>query len=186
MNRSALRRLCAPALLCVVGCSSDITFTSGVDGTKRVSEVTAHEAQTLCDNALATARDFAEQAKEGLCALAGRSAVQVAFTTDPAGLCESVRAECLGKAAETRQIECNIARVNGCEATVGEVEACYNDALTASSSVLDAAASTSCADAFDPNTPTSRESFEIPASCTALAAKCPGLDVGVPSASTSG
>jgi len=190
MNTKALSFLCAPALVAMVGCSSDVTFTSGVDKTKKVSEVTPDEAQTLCENAAATAQDFAESVKDDLCVFVG--AITGAFAGglgggDPVVLCEAAVADCKSQELEpVDTTDCNAeAQIANCDATIEEIEACYNDSLEATTTALAAIGSQSCSDLLTGAEPNISVDVSAPASCTALQQKCPGLEVGIPAIGTS-
>lgn len=184
MNTKALSFICAPALVAFVGCASDVTFTSGVDGAKKVSDVTPDEAQTICDNAEATAREFVEDSKAGFCALAG--GVAGVFGGGEAA-CEVARASCESQEPEITENTCNAdVMAPDCEATIAELEACYNDSLESLQTVFDELGGKSCAELIaDSGSGDALGNVGTPASCTALASKCPGLDIGVPATGTS-
>ncbi|CAN0599118.1 unnamed protein product, partial [Laminaria digitata] len=113
-----------------VGCSSDVTFTSGIDGTKQVSDVSMDEAKSICEAASETAEEFFEANQDGFCAFG--AAIAGSFGSigggDPAVLCEAALAECKSATPTTETTTCNAEAVAAnCSATVAELETCYND-----------------------------------------------------------
>lgn len=187
MNIKALSLLCAPALLAFVGCSSDVTFTSGIDGTKKVSEVTTDEAKSICEAAEATAKDFFDANKDGFCALTAAFAGSFGAINggDPVALCQVALDECKKATPTAETATCNAeTTATNCDATVAELESCYNDSLDAMTTFFNGLASKSCTELTSANS-----SVEInisnPASCVSLATKCPDLGIGIPSVGTS-
>lgn len=187
MNTKVLALLCTPALIAFVGCSSDVTFSSGVDGSKKISEVTPAEAQSICDASEAAGKDFAEANKDGLCAFTASFAAAFGGAgADPVALCQTALDACKDAPLVTEASTCNAATAAaGCEATVAELEDCYNDSLKTLSDLFGDLGSKSCTDLTTPDTTTEPTTAAPSAACTSLATKCPSFQVGIPSTGTS-
>ena len=161
------------------------SFSSGVDSSKKVSELDDADATKICEAAEKTATDFAKDNKEGLCKFSGGIAggLAGAFGQDPATACQMAVDDCLTKDATTETGEC-MPKVADCDATVEEMEACYNDTLDAMNELFGEFASKECAELVMDSSE-STLNLTAPASCTSLAQKCPSLNYGVPSVGTS-
>lgn len=188
MNKKLISLVCAPALFAFVGCSSDVTFTSGIDGTKKVSDVSMDEAKSICEAASETAEEFFEANKDGFCAFGAAltGSLGAGFGGgDAVALCEVALAECKSATPTTETTTCNAEAVAAnCSATVAELETCYNDSLDTLSTFFGELAGKSCSELTSESTNVSFD-FSNPASCTALAEKCPDLGIGIPSVGTS-
>ncbi len=189
MNTKALALLCTPALIAFVGCSSDVTFSSGVDGATKISEVTPDQAQSICDASAAAGKEFAEANKDGLCALAASfaGAFGAVGGGDPAALCQTALDECKAQPLETTGVStCNVAvAATGCEATVAEMEDCYNESLSALADIYGELGGKSCTDLTTASTDNTPVVAATPSAACAALAKCPGLNVGIPGTGTS-
>lgn len=170
--------------LVVTGCEAGVTsLSSGVDGTKKISELSAPEQQQFCEAGREAAVKFFDDGKDGLCALQGSFAGALGGLGggSPVALCEATRSACEGSDPMLEDDTCNLGSMDAttCEATVEEAEACFNASLTELDTVLDTLAARSCTELLD-------DDFEIdltvmePEACRSLQQKCPGLDFGTP------
>lgn len=154
-------------------CGGGTSFSSGVDSSKQVKDLSDSDAQTLCKNAEETAKEFTENNKDGFCKLAG---VFAGAFGGGAAACESAVTQCKDAEPTTSTNTCEPI-VTDCEATIGEIEDCYNDSLEATEKALDEIASKSCEELLSGSSLPGSD-VQAPASCTALAEKCPSLEFG--------
>ncbi len=155
-------------------CGGGTSFSSGVDETKQVKDLTDADAKTLCDNAEETAKDFYENNKDGFCKLGG--VLVAAFSGGDPATCEATVETCKGQEPETSG-KCEPIDT-ACEATIAEIEACYNDSIEAAEEVFDEISSKSCEELLMDTSSAPGGDVQTPASCTALMEKCPTLEFG--------
>ncbi len=159
------------------------SFSTGLSGSKKISELDDADATAICDAAEAAAKDFASDKKDGFCKLTGAAsgALAGALGLDAATACQAAVDECLAKDPTPAGGQC-MPKVADCDATVEELESCFNDSLDVTGDVLDDLASKECAALV-----TDVGAIEVtsPATCTSLAQKCPTLSFGAFSVDTS-
>lgn len=168
------------------GSTGSSTVSTGLPATKRLGEITQAEAESLCNSLSASARDVFgdEELHRFTCtigALPGsiRQGANGMAEIDRVA-CEQMVSACLMEEPEetTNDTDCGntqlVASAAGCEATVGELEACLNASLTALRGLLER---------FNCNTPASElmmgGGFDEPAACETLDMKCPGVLDGI-------
>jgi hypothetical protein len=164
--------LALTSLVGAVACGGT-SYDSGVDDSKQVKDLDASDAAAICAAAEETSKSFFEDHKGGLCKFAG---VFAAFGGGEAA-CEAAVTECEKQEPDTTSDASCEPIVADCDATVGEVEACFNDSLEVVGSFFDELDSKSCGELLADSSESSLDITE-PASCTALAAKCPSLEFG--------
>lgn len=178
----------APVLAATVGCSSGTSFSSGVDGSKKASELSEADVKAICDAAKKTAEDFAKNNEEALCNFSGGLAGVLASAGgggDPVALCEAAVTECKNAPFTTDTDDCN-PKVDGCDVTVAEIETCFNDSLEVTEKAFDAFAGKSCSELTSGSTFETAGNIEEPASCKAIDEKCPDISFGEPSVGGNG
>ena len=161
--------------------SSGGDFTTGIAPNKLLSDVTAEEATTACENLTARVETTLNPDKiaRAICTLVG------AATADTKDACEAIRDDCLddpmaGQAAgEVEGPECDgESDLAQCTGTVAQLESCVNDTLDQFEAFL---SQFSCDDAATIDESAFEEmdslGFEEPASCA---------DVGCPEDSVFG
>ncbi|MEQ8280160.1 MAG: hypothetical protein RMA76_01335 [Deltaproteobacteria bacterium] len=165
-------------------CGGGTSFSAGVDGNKQVKDLTDSDAQTLCKAAEETANDFFDDNKDGFCKFSGAFAGIFAGSLggDAQSTCEMAVTQCESQAS-TEPAMCE-PMVTDCEATIAEIEACYNDSLDVAADLLDKFAGKSCADLIADES-SLNITADTPASCVALEEKCPSLEFGNVSVGTS-
>jgi hypothetical protein len=142
-----------------------------VDGAKVISTLSAAELQAMCDASLASAKYAFELA----CINKGLAAKFKAGGTEQAcqAAVESCRAE-----LSTAKLSCQLTKpgaVEGCAATVGELEVCMNDSLLLVDELM---GKISCASSQADVQSLSTQYGSTPPSCSAVKAKCPKLTGG--------
>ncbi len=178
---------------CGDGDSSSSPIETGIAKDKPVSQMTPDEAQKICDAVAQTATEKLQSAEvqKGICGFTGymaASGVDMEDLTaadvgtgsiDPATACQETYTACMAQpptAEATETIEsCEIPELD-CAATVGEVEACLNEATSSMSKLLKALPD--CSDLgkeLDQNAIMSA----IPQKCLELQTKCPEAFSGV-------
>jgi hypothetical protein len=155
--------------------SSSGDVSTGLAESKLLSDVTAAEAQSACEN-LASGFEASlseERLVRAFCTLFG------AIAADTTAECETQRDTCIDQAANGQGIgaqasgmieppDCEGSEsLSECQGTVGELETCANDMIDQVTGLLD---SFSCADAatIDESSTEGLGDFQQPASCTAL------------------
>lgn len=160
------------AALCfgvLAACGDD---EGGVPSNKKVSELTPAQWTSWCE---ANAGAFAKDVKQASCTMAGLSVKQ-----SGQGTCEAARDACLAKDVEG--IDCKsapVARdggVGNCSATVGEMQKCYDDLVAAIRPVLSGLSCSS--NLIDLASKLQSLGNLEPASCKAVASKCPEFNTG--------
>jgi hypothetical protein len=173
--------LTTPALALAVGCSGT-SFESGVDGTKKASELSDADVQAICQAAEETSQKFAEDNKDAFCKLSGAFAGALAGALgggDPVAVCESAVSDCKSKPLTTEPSTCN-PKLDDCDVTVGEIESCFNDSLDAAETYFADYKSKSCADLLAQTSGENTLNFMEPASCAAIEQRCPNISFGEP------
>ena len=152
--------------------SGSNTLGSGVDGSKKVADLSAAEAQQFCDayGAKSEAVFDSDSVKRGGCTLFGFLGAQ-----DVAS-CESNVTECLKSADQTpveatTTCETDPAKRAGCDATVAELDACFADTLPLMKQFYD---SITCKNLLGGSS-SSFSTPATPASCTKLQTRCPQM-----------
>ena len=173
LNRLVLVVGCVTLFGCGDGETS--SFASGLADEKKLSEVTATEQESLCNDY----GSWLEARTAGMDLTGVSCTLQGVSTTSTTAGCEAAVAACKANPSALRNddldqaaMECARSEYSTCDATVGELETCINDSLDAISVLQDI----SCADA-DRYSPEDRESLapSPSAACVALDAKCPDL-----------
>ncbi len=175
--------LATPLLVGALACGSNASFSSGVDGTKKASELSDADVTAFCDAAKATALDFAKDNKAGFCKLSGSLAGALgAIGGDGTAACEMTVTACEAADATAGASTCT-PKIDNCDATIAEIEACYNDSMDALSKTLDEFGSQSCSDLLTKTSSGAAGGDTTPQSCKDLATKCPSAaaQVGIPS-----
>jgi len=182
-----LTLLTTPVLALAVGCGGDVTYKSGVDGSKTASELSDADVQAICDAAKETGVKFAEDNKDALCNLTGGVAGALAGALgggDPVATCEAAVTDCKSSGVTPEETECN-PKLDGCTVTVAELETCFNDSLAAAEKVFDALAALTCTELTSGTSNTTLDQYVEPASCVAIEEKCPDISFGTPAVGTS-
>lgn len=182
-----LTLLSTPVLALAVGCGGDVTYKSGVDGSKTAAELSDADVQAICTAAKETGEKFAENNKDALCNLTGGVAGALAGALgggDPVAACEMAVSDCKSKAFVPEETECN-PRLEGCNVTVAELETCFNDTLAATEKVMDTLAALTCTELTSQNSSNALDQYVEPASCVAIEQKCPDISFGTPAVGTS-
>ncbi len=167
------------ALLLAAGCAKASLHT-GVDGSKKISEIDDAEAAQICAAAAETVQDFSDQNREGLCKFASAigGSIAMAFGQDGVAVCEMNEPECLTNDDPPDTGDCNPKLAN-CDATIAEAEACYNDSLDALRDLFGEITSKTCDDLINGGSDEAEAATLTPSSCQALDMKCPGLEFGL-------
>jgi len=119
---------------------------------KRLDELTAEEAQIVCNDVRASS----SVSKEDMCDIAGLLAS--ALGED----CATIRDQCISSPDEPEPPDsCDSSQFAGCDATVAEAKAC----LSAS---MDQFRALTCTSSLE-------DLMELPAACQGVAEKCPEL-----------
>jgi hypothetical protein len=146
-----------------VGCGDDEggSKSSGVDGDKQASAITAQEAEQLCG----WLSELVSPTDEQVCTFTAL------FLAQDEATCKTLVDECIKSGEEPVEKEsCEGFEVpEGCSATVAELETCARDMAKQSQAALD---ELSCADAGKTG---AVEPSESPASCKPVDEKCPGF-----------
>ncbi len=166
------------------GGASGTGFMSSVPGDKPLNTLTDDEVQQLCkefQSDFGPGTPAASAVVELDCRLAGILASALSQPqTDAAAQasCKSTYDACIGAPTTSETATCNKPDPS-CTATVAEEEKCLQDSLAAFDSVKDLLPSCSAI-----TTSTGLQSLALsgaatqtPASCTALQAKCPGIEL---------
>ena len=187
MNISRTIALTALSLVAGAACSSTPTLSSGVDGNKNLSEISTDEKKSLCEALTKTGLDFQESAKEGLCKFGG--ALAAAFAGGEAA-CDAAVKMCTEAPATVSQTAADCegsVDLSGCNATVEELETCYNETLGILADFYDELGGQSCGELLSSSGsgPTGTPPAE-PEACKTLKSKCPNAPLpGSTSTSTS-
>lgn len=143
-----------------------------VDGDKKLRELTVSELKSICVDASSAV--LGELSVQG-CTLVGLGASASGES------CEAARDDCLVRTQSQfdAQAICqdvdakDVARLQGCEVTVGEYEVCANALLSSVSALL---GGISCNSSPEELTRLS-SGLQVPAVCRDLEARCPGMDL---------
>ena len=105
------------------GGSGTGAFNSSVDGSKQLKDLSTDEAKTLCEevNAFAESEAGAAELHKYECIQAGVAA-GAAAQTDPLADCQAAYDECMANPATP--VNCDMAMVPPCTATVDDYEKC--------------------------------------------------------------
>lgn len=160
--------------LFAVGCGDDeSTNVLGLDGSKKLSDLTDADAVTACESYAAWSLANATSLEVNC------TVVALAYTSD-VDSCTSTRAACIAEGSGTIEpTDCSDASaddVPDCDVTVDEYSACV---VAMADSNVDFATSLSCEDAG-----TEISYPGEPAACTTLYAACPELDPETDGSST--
>jgi hypothetical protein len=164
---------------------------SSVDSTKTVNSLSDSEAKQYCEDAnrYAAAQSNEADAKKVVCGLTAAAIASYGAETDAEAQtkCKAQYTECMNKPADTTDTDTDAgttedpcadfkSRAKDCSATVGEVNQCLADRAAAFKTL---ASKDYCAEAKvaspDAGTSSPLTSYDDPASCKALQAKCPSL-----------
>lgn len=168
----------AAAVLGAVGCGGDDSGgTGGVSSNEKVGDLSAAEAKALCKSLSSKLQQVGDAQTDLVCV-----AQSAALSGGNADTCESSVGQCKEQYGDDLTIDCETDGETGVsdacnDVTVGEL----NDCLDATIAALDAVSkkvtcSTPLSDLQDLST-----SFETPAACTKIDAKCPDVaDMGSP------
>ena len=169
------------------GSTGSGNVSTGLPSSKPLGQITQAEAQSLCNSLASSARNVLspEQLHRFTCTL---SALPASIRQGASGMeeidratCEQLVNECLMEEPDdtTNDNDCENTQLStsaaGCQATVGELEACLNASIAQLRDLLER---------FDCNATVTElmagGGFEEPAACATLDMKCPGVldDVG--------
>lgn len=141
-------------------------FKTSVDSSKRVDMLSASEKQTLCQEFSKWGESTLKSLKPKICRLV------VLFTPDQKS-CEAAVKECIEAPIDPSDDD-SCDAPNNCSASVAEVQRCLNDQ---SKLLSDYFGSFPACSQAGPNVMLPPDPTE-PASCTAIASKCPGFVEG--------
>lgn len=177
MMKNALRTEWVVTALLVASCSGGAQLESGVDGSKPASMLTDAEAQSLCNAAIDATNDFASAHKAGFCKFQGgiAGAIAGAFGGDANAACEMAVDTCEAEDEAVMETQCDVRR-SDCTATVAEIEACFNESLSALEGIFNEIEALSCSELLQSDG--GGTSYDQPAPCDAVQSKCSGLDLG--------
>lgn len=170
----------ASALVCAAACSDDgdgggSTLASGLPPDQQLESLTDDDLKKFCDEAEALSKRLVTVNR--ICTVAAAS-----FAEDRQS-CEQFKKQCLQSPPDLEEeapdpeeptcVEQLKMQLEGCGATVEELEACTNDAISGALAAFDI----TCADVPLPMSDEGPfgSDLEKPASCTALEMKCPKL-----------
>lgn len=186
----AVALICGTAVACGddndeagTGGSGDVD--TGLSRTELLSNLTSAQASQACESVVAsTEAQFASPSfRASLC-----ESSAAAFTEDPS-TCSQVASDCQSQTASAglhllaldgADIGCDPSLVmdslNGCTATVGQLESCFSELIGA---LVDSLSAFDCSDAgsLSEAQVTAVGDPETPAACQLLEAACPGLEV---------
>jgi hypothetical protein len=172
----------------LAGCGGDSddgppTVDTGIDESKPLSDVTEGEARQACEHTRDAMRDMInpDTLVPSFCTL-----FALGEASDESS-CNSMRDDCIREANEDPSLadaevdfECDgdTTEFSGCDVTVGVLESCLNDSLSAMNAALHRY---SCGDAGSFSSAELEEldpfAFETPASCQPLEDQCDGAGV---------
>jgi hypothetical protein len=168
----------------VSGSSGGGNVRTGLPSGKVLGEVTATEAQTLCDSLATSSEDAIDPVALARlpCTIAAFSSLDVVMPDGMGGVtvdraaCQASVDACLQDPppAQTEDCDANalMAELAGCDATASDLEACLNASLPQIRTLLNQVSCNIDVNAEPPG------GFEEPAACASLDMKCPGvLDV---------
>lgn len=181
------------AVVALTGCgggSSGTGVSSGLDPERIVSSLNTVEYGDVCENIRQNALAEFESNKPGFCRLTGllSAFLEQELGDSPGGtkqICEELVGTCEAAPIETNEDEeindCPIRQegLAGCEATIGDIEACFGSTFELIGDVL---SKFECGDTIETFTAKAQElgkitsgSGEISRECEALRSKCASL-----------
>lgn len=174
------RTLLVAAALTALGACDDRPIDFGQPPNTPVSQLSPQQMKDFCLQALRTTYDAL---LDPYCTARGLAA----GFSGQGMTCEQARQDCLRNPPDGWDAQRNCAnadqvdteRLKQCDITVGEIEACYNDAYAA---MKDAFAGISCSSTAQ-ELSERRNSLDLerinPESCQRLRGRCPGIDFGM-------
>lgn len=179
--------LCAAALALVTSCGGGSddggNFSTGLDGSKQVSDLSDSDFKKVCDaeEKWASSVLSEQEAKEFGCQLtAFATAAFAGAGGDAAQLkmaCKAAYDACLKQPPPSSMMPSTMKMCNkpaNCTATVAEIEACYTDSAASLEMLKQALTCDALANTSMP------PAIQEPASCKTLDMKCPGLSPDTP------
>lgn len=156
------------ALLAFGGCGgSSIDFP--IDGNKQLDELTDADARAICREM----RPMFGLLDDLMCTSRG-----ISKSSTGEGSCQAIRDQCLHDDSFSTEVDCDTATINelgDCEATVAEYETCASDTY----SMLKSLMSKIHCGASPADLQALETQYKLPASCEALNARCPSIDMGI-------
>jgi hypothetical protein len=189
MNRGFLMVITGLWIGACDGGDSNSKFSTGLDTAKTPANLSTADRTTFCDKMAVFSSSLLTKADA--CKLAGMMGAAFGSMSggDIKALCTAAYDACMKEPAGSTDTTTNTAEcvqgVSTCTATVGEIETCYNDAAAMTKAQM--AKIPSCSQiTMSDLTSASTSTSSMPASCTAVEAKCPDMGSATATGSADG
>jgi len=154
--------------LALAACGDGNAINFSVDGARTLSSLDPSELDAICRDMSQVVTYFSQG---DICLVSGLAMRDLVGKGDPA-YCKSFYNQCMSQPLPPLEYDCDMKGsegLPGCQATVQELEDCANDRVRALRSALP---SLTCSTVKD-----SWIHLDNPASCQAIEARCPGIDL---------